>query len=77
MSEKTKAEQLKEKLYYTPQTAAETLSAEEMAQADAYCTGYMHYLDNAKTEREAVTEAIVRIVPIPCPSSISRKAGAA
>lgn len=60
MSEKTKAEQLKEKLYYTPQTAAEALSAEEMAQADAYCTGYMHYLDNAKTEREAVTEAIAQ-----------------
>ncbi len=60
MSEKTKAEQLKEKLYYTPKTAAETLSVEETAQADAYCVGYMQYLDNAKTEREAVTEAIVQ-----------------
>ncbi len=58
MSEKSKAEQLKEKLYYTPQTAAEALSTEETAQADAYCLGYMQYLDNAKTEREAVTEAI-------------------
>ena len=60
MSEKTKAEQLKEKLYYTPKTAAEALSAEEIAQADAYCVGYMQYLDNAKTEREAVTEAIAQ-----------------
>ncbi|MBQ6830766.1 MAG: aminopeptidase [Clostridia bacterium] len=60
MSEKTKAEQLKEKLYYTPKTAAETLSVEETAQADAYCVGYMQYLDNAKTEREAVTEAIAQ-----------------
>ena len=60
MSEKTKAEQLKEKLCYAPKTAAETLSVEETAKADEYCVGYKHSLDNAKTEREAVTEAVAQ-----------------
>ncbi len=58
MSEKTKVELLKEHLCYNPKVATDVLTAEELAQADAYCEGYKHYLDCAKTEREAVTEAI-------------------
>ena len=58
MSEKTKAELLREQLCYSSKNAGKTLSAEQIAKADAYCEGYMQYLDNAKTEREAVIEAI-------------------
>ncbi len=58
MSEKTQAELLKEQLCYQPKTAGEVLSAEETREADAYCAAYKAYLDNAKTEREAVSEAV-------------------
>lgn len=56
--EKSAAEQLKEKLFYKPAEAADTLSAEEIDQADAYCADYMRFLDGAKTEREVVESAI-------------------
>ena len=56
--EKTAAELLKDKLSYKPENGSKKLSIEEIAAADAYCEGYKAYLDKAKTEREAVTEAI-------------------
>lgn len=56
--EKSAAELLKEKLSYQPQNGSKKLSLEEIAAADAYCEGYKAFLDNAKTEREAVIEAI-------------------
>lgn len=56
--DKSAAELLKEKLSYQPQNGSKKLSLEEIAAADAYCEGYKMFLDNAKTEREAVTEAI-------------------
>ncbi|MBR2338137.1 MAG: aminopeptidase [Clostridia bacterium] len=59
MSEKTKIEQLKEQLCYSPKNAVEVLTTEQMQEADAYCVGYKQYLDDAKTEREAVDAAIV------------------
>lgn len=34
------------------------MSEDELKQADDFCNGYMRFLDNAKTEREAVCEAI-------------------
>lgn len=56
--EKTAVELLKDKLSYKPENGSKKLSIEEIAAADAYCEGYKAYLDKAKTEREAVTEAI-------------------
>ncbi len=57
-NEKSKADILREQLTYKPKNGGKTLSAEELAAADSYCEGYKTYLDNAKTEREAVTAAI-------------------
>lgn len=58
MSEKTKTELLKEKLYYSSKNAIEVLTESEVTAADEYCIGYKQYLDAAKTEREAVNAAI-------------------
>ncbi len=58
MSEKTKTEVLREKLCYTPKNAFRTLSAEDVAAADAYCEAYKDFLNHAKTEREAVSTSI-------------------
>ena len=58
MSEKSKADMLREQLGYAPKNAFRTLSAEEIAAADTYCTAYKAFLDAAKTEREAVSEGI-------------------
>ena len=57
-NEKTAAELLKEKLSYNPENGAKKLPIGEIAAADAYCEGYKAFLDRAKTEREAVNEAI-------------------
>jgi aspartyl aminopeptidase len=48
----------KDVLFYKKKNTFDTISEEESARADAYCEEYKHYLDNAKTERESVTEAI-------------------
>ena len=56
--EKTPGELLREQLTYKTQNGGSTLSVEEIATADAYCEGYKQYLDVAKTEREAVDEAV-------------------
>ncbi|MBQ8683195.1 MAG: aminopeptidase [Clostridia bacterium] len=56
--EKSPAELLREQLTYKTKNGVAVLSTEEIAAADAYCAGYMHYLDVAKTEREAVDEAV-------------------
>ena len=58
MSEKTQGELLREQLLYTPKQAYRVLSEEEIATVTAYCEGYKHFLDVAKTEREAVIEAV-------------------
>lgn len=58
MAEKTAVEQLREKLCYRPQNAFQTLDAEEIQKAEEYCVAYKRFLDAAKTEREAVSEAI-------------------
>lgn len=55
---KSPAEQLREKLSYKPKNGSKSLSAEIIAAADSYCEGYKHFLDAAKTEREAVCETI-------------------
>lgn len=52
--EKSRAEELKEKLFYNPKHASEVISHEETDKADAFCEEYKNFLNKAKTEREAV-----------------------
>ena len=54
MSEKTKADILKEELFYSPEHAAYSCEEGEIEKADKFCEGYMKFLDACKTEREAV-----------------------
>ncbi|MGI6264856.1 MAG: aminopeptidase [Acutalibacteraceae bacterium] len=58
MSEKSKTDRLKEELFYQPRHAAQVMDGDEIARADAYCEDYKAFLDAAKTEREAVIEAV-------------------
>ncbi|MBQ9861411.1 MAG: aminopeptidase [Clostridia bacterium] len=58
MAEKTAAELLREELCYQPKNAFRVLGEDELGKADAYCNDYKTFLDRAKTEREAVSEAI-------------------
>lgn len=55
---KTKGEELAEQLLYKTKDAGETMSAEEIAKADAFCEPYKSFLDTAKTEREATVTTI-------------------
>jgi len=57
MSEKT-FQELKEELLFKRENGRAKLTAEELEKCDEYCCGYKAFLDNAKTEREAVKEAI-------------------
>ena len=56
--EKTKGQLLAEEVFYKKKSAFELWSAEELAAAKDYCVGYAKYLDDAKTEREAVIASI-------------------
>ncbi len=56
--ENNRVKELKEKLTYAPKHAAYKMDAETVAAADSFCEGYMSFLDEAKTEREAVAKAI-------------------
>ena len=58
MAEKTQAELLRERLAYKPGLSTKLLSEEEISKADAYCEGYKAFMNAAKTEREAVSEAV-------------------
>ncbi len=51
---------MKEDLFYNPKHACKVLSSDEVAAADAYCEGYKHFLDDAKTEREAVSVTVAQ-----------------
>ena len=55
MSEKTKGEELREKLFYQPKNLSEVLSPEEKTEAEKFALPYKEFLDRAKTEREAVS----------------------
>ena len=48
------AEELKNELFYEPKHACDLVDDSVVAQADAFAEGYKTFLDNAKTEREAV-----------------------
>ncbi len=55
---KTKAEELKDKLFYKQKHSCCTMSEAEVKKADKYCEGYKSFLNNCKTEREAAAEAV-------------------
>lgn len=48
------AEELKNQLFYKPKHAGSVISDTEAAKADEFAEGYKAFLNNAKTEREAV-----------------------
>ena len=56
--EKSKAKKLKDKLFSNPKNSGLIMSDEEIAKADKFCEGYKKFLNSAKTEREAVIEAV-------------------
>ena len=59
MSEElTRAEQLQKELFMKPVNAAKACADGQIKEADNFCEGYMSFLDAAKTEREAVEEAV-------------------
>lgn len=58
MAEKTKGEQLAEKLLDTRKNLTETMSAAEKKASDEFCEGYKKFLDNGKVEREGVAYAV-------------------
>lgn len=58
MSEKSKSEELKESLFYKRKNGRLVSGEETLKKADEYCEGYKIFLDNAKTEREAVKTAV-------------------
>lgn len=59
MSEtKSKAEALKDELFYKRKNGRLIADDETLEKADAYCDGYKAFLDSAKTEREAAKTAI-------------------
>lgn len=76
--EKTSGELLREQLTYKTRNGVAVLTTEEIAAADSYCEGYKHYLDVAKTEREAVDEAVSMAVAagfVPFDPKMPLKAG--
>ena len=58
MEEYNEAKELKDKLFYNPVHAAARMTDARIGEADSFCEGYMRFLDAAKTEREAVEEAL-------------------
>ena len=60
MSKEKNAEELKKELFYDPKHAAEIISAAELKKADKFCEDYKVFLDESKTEREAVKSIIAR-----------------
>ena len=58
MSEQINAKDLKEKLFYQKKNGLLKTDDATYNKANEYCEGYKKFLDNAKTEREAVKTAI-------------------
>jgi aspartyl aminopeptidase len=58
MSEKTQGKEILEKLSYTKKNVFEQSSPEKIKKMFDYSEGYMKYLDNSKTEREATAASI-------------------
>lgn len=58
--EKSEGEKLAEKLLSDKKNGGLRLSEEKIKKADKFCEGYKSFLNTAKTEREAVIEAVVQ-----------------
>ena len=58
MSEDKELKQWKEKLFYQPKNGYDRIDAEQAGEIFAYAEGYKQFLNAARTEREAVKEAI-------------------
>lgn len=53
-----KAEDLRKELFYTPENACVVCDDKEIKKADDFAEGYKEFLDNSKTEREAVLTVV-------------------
>ena len=51
-------DEMKKKLFYQPKNGYDRLDTAERIACEDYCGGYMAYLNTARTEREAVSEAV-------------------
>ena len=51
-------DELKKDLFYKPKNGYDRIDTAERLSCEDYCKGYMKYLDDSRTEREAVREAI-------------------
>ena len=60
-AEKTRGQQLKDDLFYRKKNVYEVSDAERIGDIYAYADGYMRYLDESKTEREAVKASIAML----------------
>ena len=58
MAEKTMVEELKEQLFLKRENGRIKADDALLQEADEYCDGYKTFLDDAKTEREAVKCAV-------------------
>lgn len=58
MSDKTKAQMLKEELMMKERKGAADYKAEDIAKADEFCVDYKKFLDYSRTEREAVKYSV-------------------
>ncbi len=54
----SKMADLREELFYKQKNAYDLVDDAELTLSDAYCRDYMRYMNEARTEREAVSEAI-------------------
>ena len=61
MSEKSNGQKMLEALSYSKKNVFEEASTEKIKAIYDYAVGYMNYLDNAKTEREAVVASIAML----------------
>ena len=61
MAEKTKGQEMYEKLSYKKKNVFEAAGPEKIKEIYDYSVGYMNYLDNSKTEREATRESIAML----------------
>ena len=61
MSDKTRGQTLKDELFYKKQSAFEKKTAAELEEAKTYAAGYVKWLDQSKTEREAVNASVAML----------------
>ena len=51
-------EEIRDSLFYAQKNGYDLIDVKERLEVEDYCAGYMEYLNNSRTEREAVTNAI-------------------